>query len=259
MQDVNEKGFALYDEVAEVVRDDLGNGNDLHDLFAGIDSTAVELLDEPMEFEKKDEEAEELTEVDLSAGSLDKSNDSVRVYLREMGMVPLLTREGEIELAKQIERGEAAVRKALSRSRLIVHLLFEARHNIERGALSILDVLQAPDPQISREDEHAVRLLRQQFLEAMQDIEKLYRKAQHTEQKLISTSRNLKTKQFRKLRFEHARLMVCVSRQIRAIPFSVSFQRSLSKGLRRVVDQLRPAEQQIARLQRRLEQPAIVD
>jgi RNA polymerase primary sigma factor len=259
MQDANDKGFALYDEVAEVVHDDLGNGNDLHDLFAGIDSTAVELLDEPKEFEKKDDETEELAEVDLSAGSLDKSNDSVRVYLREMGMVPLLTREGEIELAKQIERGEIAVRKALSRSRLITQLLFEARHDIERGAISILDVLQAPDPQMSREDEDAVRLLKEQYLEAMQDIEKLYRKAQHTHQKLISTSRNLKAKQHRKLRFEHARLMICVSRQIRTIPFSVSFQRSLSKGLRKVVDQLRPVEQQIARLQRKLEQPSIAE
>jgi RNA polymerase primary sigma factor len=92
MQDANDKGFALYDDVAEVVRDDLANGNDLNDLFAGIDSAAVELLDEPKEFEKKEDEAEELAEVDLSAGSLDKSNDSVRVYLREMGMVPLLTR-----------------------------------------------------------------------------------------------------------------------------------------------------------------------
>ncbi|MGI9070130.1 MAG: RNA polymerase sigma factor RpoD [Bryobacteraceae bacterium] len=259
MQDVKDKGFAVYDEVAEVVRDDLGNGNDLHDLFAGIDSTAVELLDEPKEFDKKEDEAEELAEVDLTGGSLDKSNDSVRVYLREMGMVPLLTREGEIELAKQIERGENAVRKALSRSRLVMHLLFETRHNIERGNVSILDVLQSPDPQISREDEDSVRLLTEQFLEAMQDIEKLYRKAQHTQQKLISTSRNLKAKQHRKLRFEQARFMVCLSRQIRAIPFSVSFQRSLSKGLRKIVDQLRPAEQQIARLQRKLEQPSIAE
>ncbi|MFL6351070.1 MAG: RNA polymerase sigma factor RpoD [Bryobacteraceae bacterium] len=259
MQDVNDKGFAVYDEVAEVVRDDLSNGDDLHDLFAGIDSTAVELLDEPKEFDKKEDEPEELTDVDLSTGSLDKSNDSVRVYLREMGMVPLLTREGEIELAKQIERGENAVRKALSRSRLVMHLLFETRHNVERGNVSILDVLQAPDPQISREDEDSIRLLREQFLEAMQDIEKLYRKAQHTHQKLISTSRNLKTKQHRKLRFEYARFMVCVSRQIRAVPFSVSFQRSLSRGLRKLVDQLRPAEQHIARLQRKLEEPSTAE
>ncbi len=93
----------------------------------------------------------------------------------------------------------------------------------------------------------------------MHDIEKLYRKAQHAYQKLMSTSRNVKSKQYRKLRYQYARLMVCVSRQIRSIPFSSGFQRSLSKELRKVVDQLRPVEQQIARLQRKLEQPAMAE
>ena len=258
MQDVNEKEFALYDE-GGVVRDDLTTSTELDNLFAEIESAPVELLEDPKDFEKKDEEPEELADLDLTAGQLDKSNDSVRVYLREMGMVPLLTREGEIELAKQIERGETAVRKALSRSRLIMHLLFDARHNVERGTASILDILQAPDPQITSEEEDSVALLKEQFLDAMQDIEKLYRKAQNAQHKLISSSGNLKAKQQRKLRFEYARLMVCVSRQIRAIPFSSTFQRSLSCGLRKVVDQLRPLEQQIARLQRKSEEPGVAE
>ncbi len=123
------------------MREDLANGGDLNDYLLESTALPVELLDEAKELEKREEEPEELGDVDLAAGSLDKSNDSVRVYLREMGMVPLLTREGEIELAKQIERGEAAVRKALSRSRLIMHLLFETRHNVECGVVSILDVV----------------------------------------------------------------------------------------------------------------------
>ncbi len=256
MQDASGKSYTGYEAVADVVREDVANGTDLHDLFAGIDSAPVELLDETKELDKG-EEPEELGDVDLSSGSLDKSNDSVRIYLREMGMVPLLTRDGEIELAKQIERGEAAVRKALSRSRLIMHLLFETRHNVESGLVSILDVIQVPEPQSAREDEESIKLLKEQFLEAMRELEKLYRKAQHAYQKLMSTSCNLKSKQYRKLRYQYARLMVCVSRQIRGIPFSPGFQRSLSKELRKVVDQLRPAEQQIARLQRKLEQPAM--
>ena len=104
MQDGNDKGFALYD-VNAVVREDLGNENDLNEIFSDLENAPVELLGEAKEFEKRDDE-EDLSDLDLSAGTLDKSNDSVRVYLREMGMVPLLTREGEIELAKRIERGE---------------------------------------------------------------------------------------------------------------------------------------------------------
>jgi RNA polymerase primary sigma factor len=121
MQDSDNKGFALYDDVAGVVTDDLPSGGDIHELFEDFENAPVELLSDAKEFTAK-EEVEDLSDLDLTPGALDKSNDSVRVYLREMGMVPLLTREGEIELAKRIERGETAVRKALSRSHLILHL-----------------------------------------------------------------------------------------------------------------------------------------
>jgi RNA polymerase primary sigma factor len=257
MQDSNEKGFALYHDGNGVVPEDLTNGADLNELFADLDSAPVELLEEPKEFDKKDEEAEDLSELDLSPGTLDKSNDSVRVYLREMGSVPLLTREGEIELAKRIERGENAVRKALSRSRLIIQLLLEKKHGLERGTVSILDVLQAPDSQEGLEEGNSVESLREEFLGALHEIEKLFRKTQQTEQKLVSTSRTMKAKQHRRLRFEYARLMVSISRRIRTLPFSLRYQRSLSQALRTVVNQVKPLEQEIARLQRKLEQPSV--
>ena len=252
MQDSNDKGFALYD-VNGVVREDLAPDQDLNEIFGDLDGAAVE-LEEPKEFGKKDEEVEDLADLDLSAGALDKSNDSVRVYLREMGMVPLLTREGEIELAKRIERGESAVRKALSRSRLIIHLLFDAKHAIEKNHFSILDVMQAPEVQPGIEEEDASETLREQFLTAVLDIEKLYKKSQQTELKLMKAPRSMKPKQLRKLRYEYARQMVAISRAIRCIAFSTRFRRSLSDGLRKLVGQVKPLEQEIARLQRQIEQ-----
>jgi RNA polymerase primary sigma factor len=257
MQDRNDKGFALYNDVNSVVREDLTNGPEL-DLFVDLDGAPVELLEETKEFDKKEEEeVEDLSELDLSPGALDKSNDSVRVYLREMGMVPLLTREGEIELAKRIERGEYAVRKALSRSRLIIQLLLDKKHALERGTASISDVIQAPDPQEGVDEEASVESLREEFVGALHEIEKLFRRAQHTEQKLVSTSRTMKAKQHRRLRFEYARLMVAISRSIRTLPFSTRYQRFLSEALRNVVNQVKPLEQEIARLQRKLEQPSV--
>jgi len=259
MQDSNEKGFALYDEIGGVAREDLANGSDLNDIFADLDGAPVELLEEPKDFEKKDDEVEDLADVDLTPGALDKSNDSVRVYLREMGMVPLLTREGEIELAKRIERGQRAVRKALSRSRLVTQLLLDTKANVERGTLSVLEVLPPPDPQLGSEEENTELELKNQLLASMQEIEKVYRKAQQTQQKLISTSRNMKPKQHRKLRFEYARLLVSLSRGIRAVHFSGRFQRSLSDALRKIVNQVKALEQEIARLQRKSEQPQVAD
>jgi len=252
MQDSNDKGFALYD-VNGVVREDLAPDQDLNEIFGDLDGAPVE-LEEPKDFGKKDEDVEDFADLDLSAGALDKSNDSVRVYLREMGMVPLLTREGEIELAKRIERGEGAVRKALSRSRLVVHLLFDAKHAIEKNQFSIMDVMQAPDAQLGLEEEDAGEALKEQFSSAVVEIEKLYKKSQQTELKLMKAPRSMKPKQLRKLRYEYARQMVMISRAIRCIAFSTRFRRSLSDGLRKVVGQVKPLEQEIARLQRQIEQ-----
>ncbi len=253
MQDGNDKGFALYD-VNGAVREDLGNDNDLNEIFSDLENAPVELLGEAKEFEKRDDE-EDLSDLDLSAGTLDKSNDSVRVYLREMGMVPLLTREGEIELAKRIERGENAVRKALSRSRLVIQFLLDTKHVVEQGTMPVLEVLQAPDQQPGQnEDEDPSQGLKEQLLEALEAIDRLYRKSQQTESKLISVSRNMKPKQYRKLRFEYARQVVSISLSVRALPFSARYRRSLSAGLRKVISQVRPLEQEIARLQRKLEQ-----
>ncbi|HEY6989384.1 MAG TPA: RNA polymerase sigma factor RpoD [Bryobacteraceae bacterium] len=253
MQDGNDKGFALYD-VNGAVREDLASDNDLNEIFSDLENAPAELLGDTKEFEKREDE-EDLSDLDLSAGALDKSNDSVRVYLREMGMVPLLTREGEIELAKRIERGENAVRKALSRSRLVVQFLLDTKRVLEQGKVPVFEILQAPDQQPGQtEDEDPSQALREQLLETLQTIDKLYKKSQQTEHKLVSVSRNMKPKQYRKLRFEYARQIISISRNVRALPFSARYRRSLSSGLRQVISQVKPLEQEIARLQRKLEQ-----
>ena len=260
MQDSDNKGFALYDEVAGVVSDDLAGHGDINDLFGELEVAPIDLLDDAKEFGKKGDEADDLSELDLTPGALDKSNDSVRVYLREMGMVPLLTREGEIELAKRIERGETAVRKALSRSHLTVQALLDTREQLENGTLSILDVLQAPDTSIvGNEEQDSSQPLKEQYLQSLQDIEKLYRKAQQTHNKLAAVSRNMKPKQYRKVRFDYSRLLICVSRRIRAIPFSSRFLRSLSAGLKSSVEKIRQLEQEIAKLQYKIDDPRVAE
>src|SRR4051812_48342684 len=199
MQETDDKGFALFDEATAAAREDLAGSGDLNDFFVDPEASPSELLEKSKELDKESDDPEELSDLDLSAGALEKSNDSVRVYLREMGMVPLLTREGEIELAKRIERGQKAVRKALSRSRLVTQAILDTRNGVERGAIPILDVLAAPDTQAVGEEQDVEDKLKQQFLEAVEEIEKLFRRSQGTQQKLMSMSRSLKPKQYRKL------------------------------------------------------------
>ncbi len=111
-----EKGYLLYDEVNDLLRSDITSPDELDDLFNTFGTAGIEVVDSEQKYrEDKQAEGEEL-ELDLTPGALDKTNDPVRMYLREMGTVPLLTREGEVEIAKRIERGKLAVIKSISRT-----------------------------------------------------------------------------------------------------------------------------------------------
>ena len=118
-----EKGFLTYNEVNDLLPNDINSPDDLDDLLGMIGTQGINVLeDTKLPSEKKfdpDEESEDV-ELDLTPGALEKTNDPVRMYLREMGTVPLLTREGEVEIAKRIERGQIRVLKALSRSAIVI-------------------------------------------------------------------------------------------------------------------------------------------
>jgi len=143
-----EKGYLLYDEVNDLLPSDVHSAEDLDDLLSMFDNAGIEVLESPraktseaLGLEKgeeaKAEEAPEDVELDLTPGALDKTNDPVRMYLREMGTVPLLTREGEVEIAKRIERGQLNVLKALSRSPIVIQALFELREQLRNAQKSI--------------------------------------------------------------------------------------------------------------------------
>src|SRR5947209_1466410 len=252
MQETEDKGFALFDEATAAGREDLAGSGDLNDFFVDLEASPSELLEKSKELDKESDDPEELSDLDLSAGVLDKSNDSVRVYLCEMGMVPLLTREGEIELAKQIERGQRAVLKALSRSQLVVQIIIDTTRSVERDLLPVLDVMQAPETTSLGEDAGSYDDLKQQFCSSVLELEKLCRKSQVTSQKLLAVSRSLKPKQYHKLQQDHLRGLVHLSRQIRSIPLASRFHRSLSDALRKFVRQIQPLEEEAARLEAKL-------
>jgi RNA polymerase primary sigma factor len=252
MESGKEKGFVLYDEVSELLSDDFPAGREFEDLLSDLDSAGVEILEEPRtEFDKKAEESDDFADIELAQDYADKTNDPVRMYLREMGTVPLLTREGEIELAKRVERGQGSVRKALSRSPLVIRDLIQLGEDLQTHVVSVRDVLILPDLGGTEEDfaEQAAELLAQ-----MEEIERLYRKAQQARQKMQAVSRSLKPKQHRGLRWALARTMVQISRIIRGIGFSGWVRRNLAARLRSAVDELKPAERDIARIQRKLEE-----
>ena len=243
-----EKGYVLYDEVSELLPTDLNGGPDFDDLLAGLDVAGIEILEEP-KLDAKIEEADEFLDLELLPPSVgDKTNDPVRMYLREMGAVPLLTREGEVEIAKRIERGENTVLKALSRSPIVIQKIIGIADEVECGALSA--VIQISDPLASDETLEAKK---REFLAAVEETSKSYKKIQQCRQKLLAVPRGIKPKQHRRLRWELGRLTVRIGRQIRAIKFQSTVLRRLIDCIRCAMEEVKPIERELARIQRKLE------
>ena len=245
-----EKGYVLYDEVSEVLPGDMTGGVELDEVLAGLDTAGIEILEEPKDFEKKLDEGEELLDLELPAGLGEKINDPVRMYLREMGTVPLLTREGEVEIARRIERGQNTVLKSLSRAPLVVQEILALADEIAKDMISARDVVQISDPILSDE---LVEEKRQELLATAEEISRQYKKILQARQKLLAIPRGMKPKQYRRQLWELARLVVKTSRLVRQVRFQTPVVRHLIERVRHAVEQFRPLEREVSKLQHKLE------
>src|SRR5262245_20414972 len=155
-----EKGYLLYDEVSDLLPQEISaSAEDLDDLFSAFGTAGIEVIDTddqnfapldkiPSEKKFDGEQPEGDVELDLTPGALDKPNGPARMYLREMGTVPLLTRDGEVEIAKRIERGQLTVLKSLSRSPVIVREIVSIGEQLKRDPSIIKDILQFSDEEL---------------------------------------------------------------------------------------------------------------
>ena len=150
-----EKGYLTYGEVNDLLPGDMHSPDDLDDLITTIGTQGIDILEGGPkiggdEFESEGEEGEDV-ELDLTPGTLEKTNDPVRMYLREMGTVPLLTREGEVEIAKRIERGQMRVMKAISRSSIVIREIVGLGEDLKRGVRNIKEVVIFDEEEITEE------------------------------------------------------------------------------------------------------------
>src|SRR5437764_3281749 len=137
---------------------DINSPDDLDDLLTTIGTQGIDVLEGPKmpgadldkKFDVELEEGEDV-ELDLTPGTLEKTNDPVRMYLREMGTVPLLTREGEVEIAKRIERGQNRVMKAISRSPIVIREIVGLGEDLRRGVRNIKEVVTFDEEELTEE------------------------------------------------------------------------------------------------------------
>jgi len=164
MERGREKGFLTYDEVNDALPSDIGSDqiDDVMSMFGEHDIEVVDgaekkmkLPDKPPEPEAKAEAEEEKEEED-DAG-YGKSNDPVRMYLRKMGSVSLLTREGEVEIAKRIEEGEKEVLAAVLASEIAIREINELGERLRKGKIRVREIVKdAGDEQPAEREEEEV-------------------------------------------------------------------------------------------------------
>src|SRR5436309_595083 len=254
-----EKGYLLYDEVSDLLPPEISSSaEDLDDLFSAFGTAGIEVIDtddqnfaalDKIPGEKKfDGEApEEGIELDLTPGALEKTNDPVRMYLREMGTVPLLTRDGEVEIAKRIERGQLTVLKSLSRSAVIVREIIALGDQLMTDPSIIKDILQFSDEELTDEK---IEEKHQETLEIIEQINKTYKKVSQLRAKLETVPKTKKGP-YRRAYWNLARTRVRLSELVRSLEFSTSEKLRLVGLMKGTVEKMRPLEQELSRLERK--------
>jgi RNA polymerase primary sigma factor len=246
-----EKGFLLYDEVNDLLPAELtSNPEDLDELHTIFQAAGIDLVDtdkgyrerEGMERSENAMAAGEEGDLDLTPGALDKTNDPVRMYLREMGTVPLLTREGEVAIAKRIEQGKLSVIKSISRMPAIAKAVIRMGDAVKAGDRTIRELVIFNDEEITEE---RIEARARQFLKEIDAVLKARQSVEKLAEKLAEIPKSDK-KKYRRARWKKLRAEIDVSRLIRKIEFTEPVKR-------RLVDEVKDIVERVSKMQRELD------
>jgi len=250
-----EKGYLTYDQVNDLIPHDVHSPDDLDDLLTTIGTQGIDVLEGPKlpssaALDKKfdEEEAGEDVELDLTPGALEKTNDPVRMYLREMGTVPLLTREGEVEIAKRIERGQLRVLKALSRSPIVINELLALGEDLKKSVRSIKEVVTFDEEEITEE---ILQNRLKEFTGKIDELAKAYKKANQLAEKFAGVSQKKRPKDHRRYRLNLARAIVNVSLCVRKLGFTNNERKRLIERVNKTVDTMRSLDRQSLNLEKK--------
>jgi RNA polymerase primary sigma factor len=256
-----ERGYLLYDEVNDILPAEVHSSEEIDDLLSTFERNGIDVYEDlasakaalaasdSSETTEVKEEASEDGDLDLTPGSLEKTNDPVRMYLREMGTVPLLTREGEVAIAKRIERGQLLVLKTISRAPLILKELVQVGEDLRNGSRSIKEIVQFDDEELTEEK---IEAKTKETLKQIDKIGKLYLQAMKLAGKLEKVPK-AKKKPYLHARYEVARTRVEMSRLVRDIDFNPFEKKRLIDKIRQTVERVHFLERDAAKLERRVE------
>jgi RNA polymerase primary sigma factor len=210
-------------------------------LIEDVTTGATTLGDNAEPFDEEDE-------LDLSAGVDDKASDPVRLYLSQMGRVPLLTREQEVTIAKRIEAGQIRANRAIARSPIAIKEILKIGEELEAGKLNIRDVVSfSDDAEIVELEDRGEEYLRI-TVEGIERIRKLFQHGLKEADKLRAERtlvRNKKTKKLLRLRRKLAHTRLEISREIKHLNLKEDARQRLIAAIGAVFKEVRTYERDI--------------
>jgi RNA polymerase primary sigma factor len=254
----NKKGYLTYNEVNDLIPHDVHSPEDLDDLLATIGTRGIDVLQgQPKPrfsaFEKKlDKEVEGGSEVELdpTIGALEKANDPVRIYLREMGTVPLLTREGEVDIARRIERGQLQVLKALSRSPFVIRQVLAIGEDLTRGVRSIKETVVFDEEEVTEE---ILRNRVKDLTRHIDELQKHYKRAGQLAERLPTIPSQKKAHQHSRCRWRLGRELVRTSLIIRNLGLTNFERKRLIDRVNKTMEIMRSLNRQVSNLEKKIE------
>ena len=250
-----ERGYLLYDEVNDLLPEGICSSDELDSIFSLFGSAGIEVIDTEQKFQdsgkrrdKRSDSPGDDSEFDINAINLDKTNDPVRLYLREMGTVPLLSREGEVEIAKRVEHGQRVILKALSRSPLVVNEILNVGDQLKKNEISIRDVVSFNDDEITEEG------LEEKAASIISVIESIRRHEQSAHKIRLKIKRCRKgSRVYKKHLSMLARYRIPIAWKVRALELNNLQHERLVGTIKETVDRVVSCERESNKLNKRLE------
>jgi len=265
-----DKKYLTFDDLNRELPDNVVSPDDIEDVLQKLEGSNIpvadsdeRLLEQAAAVAIDDEDAtNEDVQLDLSAGALEKTNDPVRLYLREMGVVPLLTREGEVVIAKRIERGQLKTQKAIARSPIAVKELLKIGDQLEAGNANIREiVIFAEQAELTGdEDMDKAEEYKTWTVEGIQNIRKLFKQGLKEWEKLREeqqATRGKKSKKLLRRRRKVARLRLEIAQEIGRLNITERARQRLINSIRSVQKEVRDAEREIDSLTEKLNRKRI--
>lgn len=260
----DKKNFLSYDDMNREMPDGMVSPEDIEDVLQKLEGSGISVSDSDsallegaasLAIDDEDSDEEDL-DLDLSAGTLDKTNDPVRLYLREMGVVPLLTREGEVTIAKRIERGQIKTQKSISRSPIAVEALVRLGDDLKRGKASIRDTVTfSEQAELSGEEDKADEYLRW-TVEGIENVSRNYDEALKALAELRDEQKKAKGKQTKKLihlKRQMGRLRLEIAQEIKGLNLTERAKQKLIAAIRKVNNDIKKAERDVKKSEEKLE------